>query len=147
MSTSVTQPVMEAVISLRWSWRGGGGGGGVRAGERRERASQVRGHRADPWTSRICAGGWRETVRRWRRIWSRVYYPWSSCPPLPAKACSWRRSMGSVLGATLGGVFGFNQALRHQAPVELLQVRIHTLPIRLAHLHHVVHIQQLGTVH
>lgn len=49
--------------------------------------------------------------------------------------------------ATLGGVFGFNQALCHQAPVELLQVRVHTLPIRLAHLHHVVHIEQLRTVH
>lgn len=50
-------------------------------------------------------------------------------------------------GATLGGIFGFNQALRHQTPVELLQVRVHTLPIWLTHLHHVVHIQQLGTVH
>lgn len=47
----------------------------------------------------------------------------------------------------LGGIFGFNQTLCHQAPVELLQVRIHTLPIWLAHLHHVVHIQQLWTVH
>lgn len=47
---------------------------------------------------------------------------------------------------TLGGVFGFNQALGHQAPVELLQVRVHTLPIWLTHPHHVLYVQQLGTV-
>lgn len=49
--------------------------------------------------------------------------------------------------ATLGGVFGFNQAFCHQTSVELLQVRIHTLPVWLPHLHHIVHIQQLRTVH
>lgn len=66
--------------------------------------------------------------------------------PLEARPPSHHRFSFSW-GATLGGIFGFNQALRHQAPVELLQVRVHTLPIRLAHLHHVVHIQQLGAVH
>lgn len=54
--------------------------------------AQVRGRTADPWTSRICAGGWPETVRRWRHTWSRVYSPWSSCPPPPAEACTWRKS-------------------------------------------------------
>lgn len=54
--------------------------------------AQVRGRTADPWTSRICAGGWPETVRRWRHTWSRVCSPWSSCPPPPAEACTWRKS-------------------------------------------------------
>lgn len=54
---------------------------------------------------------------------------------------------GRERGACLGVVSRFNQALGDQTPVELLQVRVHTLPVGLAHLHHVVHVQQLGTVH
>lgn len=47
---------------------------------------------------------------------------------------------------TLGGVFGFDQALQHQSPVELLEVRVHALPVRLPHPHHILHIQKLRTV-
>ena len=68
--------------AIRW------GGGG------RHSLTEHRGQRAGPWTFRICAGGWPETERRWRRTWSRVCCPWSSCPPLPAKACSWPMSWG-----------------------------------------------------
>lgn len=62
---------------------------------------------------------------------------------------SWKLWSGShrlLWVLTLGGVFGFDQALLHQSPVELLEVRVHALPVRLPHPHHILHIQKLRTV-
>lgn len=43
-------------------------------------------------------------------------------------------------------LFGFYQPLLDQAAIEFLNVCVHTLPIRLAHPDHVLHVQQLRTV-
>lgn len=58
---------------------------------------EFRGQSSGPGSwARTCAGGWPETGRRWRHTWSQACFPWSSCPPPPAGACSWHRSMGCV---------------------------------------------------
>lgn len=56
---------------------------------------------------------------------------------------SHHRSRGGENGLRL---FGFYQPLLDQAAIEFLNVCVHTLPIRLAHPDHVLHVQQLRTV-
>lgn len=44
-------------------------------------------------------------------------------------------------------LFSFDQSFFHQAAVELLDVRVHTLPVRLLHPHQVFGIQQRGAAY
>lgn len=59
----------------------------------------------------------------------------------------WERQCFSPWGPEQGlGLFGFYQPLLDQTAVELLDVRVHALPVRLSKPHHVLCIQELRAV-